>query len=1094
MSYLQDVSFLDTFPDRANIVPSFYSIPSERNAVWTNPGGAWSGLVHHKPIYCDRNRVAPPGHPATDCFYVCLIPPTAYTSVLPIPNVTMGMIGHYYMIDAHYGPIIHIGFPMNNPYSGMDSIKGQADYDEQLTAYFPNDNTNPNYKFSRHGTQFDTTYPYIFCFTTCCLTIPCPFFYLFLHYDKYRNTFWLQGFRDFTTLLSADPLNPANTGVSRVLSPVLHVVMGSMLSEPDFYLLSLRYNILNVEPLKNNFSSNPVIDEYTKSTQVLMTLGTKEKGTSIYQPSIDPYPRNSAVLAFKSFRDKIGQVNMEYKRRIVPEHPDNVIKQRSIVRDKVQKKIMMIQFIAYIFYSLSLNNTQELERILTDNGVETRYPNIRTKFVELVTEIRRLRTFLGLTNPTKEGLFRTNIGSLNGINLDDLKSEYMKAFGFIDACPSVAATAVIQYYSSQILAPTPYRPFNITEFEEDLIDYAILCLKKNWLGGIKNNAYETDTTVFGDVAHRRLYYLNTNGEFIYMGDGNFNYFDPSNPRIFDPSNPRIIPRPITDLYVHTSSFDEVKREIAEPPTLQTPTVDYSVTVLTLANIYRLDCYYKKIPGNIVKSMSIIYQVSGTVVYTRDVNPKILQAMDMQKIPLSFLPDLPDVLTDDKIPAVLRGKAYDPLLPFERRKPTPRAQNTTEATLKLQDRQKRLAIPNITVVGGTRVGEKRNRLQHQSEIEYRQDLSQKNAILDEKLNNNRNKKDALDLLESELTRFKALPAEGRLYSFLTSGYTSCATHRRVASYGGFFAGKMMDYFFEQYRQLPFFLNYFDSYLRICIQYATTALIYDAKVPPYNLIQPQQQPPGDQPLPPPSFTLPFFQHFKKMSISFFAGVPHDDPRNADYIKDKLQQKTNDIKAISEFLTKDFMIDEGADDDIQYVVDYFSQPSASSDITESNATISTTSSTRSEIFCSFDLENITSSDALCVFLTQKPLENSECGDDDYQHLSDDDDDDDDNDDDDDDDYKDPKDKRPQKEEPQQPPSKKNRVTSGGNNIRLTTVAATKRNIKYNSRSSPKRKSKSRHKRNSKVTNKTFCRKRKSYLSRKPFKKQTLRKGVKR
>ena len=74
------------------------------------------------------------------------------------------------------------------------------------------------------------------------------------------------------------------------------------------------------------------------------------------------------------------------------------------------------------------------------------------------------------------------------------------------------------------------------------------------------------------------------------------------------------------------------------------------------------------------------------------------------------------------------------------------------------------------------------------------------------------------------------------------------------------------------------------------------------------------------------------------------------------------------------------------------------------------------------------------------------------------------------------------------------------GGNKPRLTTVATTKRNRKYKSRSSPKRKSKSnnksksRHKRNSKITNKTFCRKRKSYLSRKPFKKQTLRKGVKR
>ena len=74
------------------------------------------------------------------------------------------------------------------------------------------------------------------------------------------------------------------------------------------------------------------------------------------------------------------------------------------------------------------------------------------------------------------------------------------------------------------------------------------------------------------------------------------------------------------------------------------------------------------------------------------------------------------------------------------------------------------------------------------------------------------------------------------------------------------------------------------------------------------------------------------------------------------------------------------------------------------------------------------------------------------------------------------------------------------GGNKPRLTTVATTKRNRKYKSRSSPKRKSKSnnksksRHKRNSNITNKTFCRKRKSYLSRKPFKKQTLKKGVKR
>ena len=335
------------------------------------------------------------------------------------------------------------------------------------------------------------------------------------------------------------------------------------------------------------------------------------------------------------------------------------------------------------------------------------------------------------------------------------------------------------------------------------------------------------------------------------------------------------------------------------------------------------------------------------------------------------------------------------------------------------------------------------------------------------------------LEGELERaLQGTPAISKLYSFLSSGYTSCATHRRVASYGAFFAGKMMEYFFNQYIQLPSFFKYFESYLKHCFQYSTTALIYDANVPPYNLIQIQPPlTPGAPPPTPPSFTLQFFLHFQKMGISFDAAVTPNNPVNQVYIGTMLQAKTAYIKAISNFLTNDFMIDEGAADNIQTVVDHFSQPSDSTHTTKSNASISTANSTRSEMFCSFDLEDITNSDALCIFLLEKPLEESECGDDNYQDslLEDDDDDDD-------DDYEDG-----------------DRI-GGGNKPRLATVAITKRNRKYKSRSSPKRKSKSnnksksRHKRNSKITNKTFCRKRKSYLSRKPHKKQTLKKGVKR
>ena len=295
----------------------------------------------------------------------------------------------------------------------------------------------------------------------------------------------------------------------------------------------------------------------------------------------------------------------------------------------------------------------------------------------------------------------------------------------------------------------------------------------------------------------------------------------------------------------------------------------------------------------------------------------------------------------------------------------------------------------------------------------------------------------------------------VYSFLFSEYTSCATHRRVASYGGFFAGKMMEYFFSTHMQLPSFFKYFESYLKICVQYNTTALIYDADVPPYNLIELQR--PG---APPPSFKLPFFQYFQKMKIVLVPGSAADGSGNARYIETILQQKTADIKAISKFLTNDFMIDPDVADNGSF----YSRGS-----TLSTASSSTNSSEESKSFCSFDEDSIGSSGALEFFLLLAPLEGSVVGDLNFQNIDD-------------------------------PGEVGLAPEGGGNKPRLTTVATTKRNRKYKSRSSPKRKSKSnnksksRHKRNSKVTNKTFCRKRKSYLSRKPFKKQTLRKGVKR
>ncbi len=1119
MSYLQDVSFLDTFPNRANIIPSFYSIPGESNGIW---GTGWR--TYPKPAYCGRNKLPPTGQAATaECCYVCLIPPTTYTSALPDPNVKMGMIGNYYMIDARYGPIIHNGFPMDNPYSGMANIKtdeSRAVYEAQLAAYFPDDPAHPNFEFSRHRTQYDTTYPYIFCFTTCCLKSGCSSFEFFLEPDRYKKTFWCQGFSNFTALMSPNPVT------SPVLSPVLHVVIGSMLTEPDFYLLSLRYNILNVEPLKSYYSADPRIAEFKKSTQVLMTLGTKEGKTSIYQPSLDPYPRSSAIWASKKFRDTVSEVNIKYKRRIISSNEEDMKNQRLLVQDKVKKKIAMMPIIAYAAYSssrperleeaittlLDISKTRDIEGMrdieekpptIDDTIFRAKVGELRTKTLELLTLLSITKTSLIVTNVTNN----IRSATMGGLNLQDpaTRAIICNAIDFITESPSAAATTIIEFFSSQVLPATAYRATNITEFEDDLTDHALLCLKKNWLGGIMNNAYKALHTVFGILENRRLYYFNNAGEFVYMGDGNFMCLNPSNPMIKD--------KRITDLYEHSSYFDELKME---------STGNIPVTVLTLANVYRLDCYYIQIPGDIFNSMSIVYQASSTIVYTREVNPQILNGMDMQIIPLNFLPDLPEVLAEKPTEMMGGGGMAGGGGDGKNKRPTkgsvtvPKSQATAAAAAEiikkeLEQRQQQQALEQ------QRLLEKILKLQTQQTY-----IENEATILGIVQENIDGKPFFIDLhtqmltISDILTRIESLPLHQlkdaqtlintqeqnqqkaleiiqkkeqevkqeihrilgqKLDSFIFSEYTSCATHRRVASYGGFFAGKMMDYFFGNHFQLPSFFKYFESYLRICIQYNTTALIYDANVPPYNLIK---IPDGS------SFLTPFVNHFKKMNIVFVPGVPTDGSGNEDYIKRMLKEKTGDIKAISKFLTKDFMEDTDELDTGSVVSDGSTLSAASS---------STTSSYASESFCSFDENSsINSSLALMLFLSNDTLVGSEASDSSYQ----------------------PDDYVPTQQliddivdsgtgavqdtildtMPVDLDTMPVDAPDGGNKHRLTTVATTKRNRKYKSRTSPKRKSKSksRHKRNSKVTNKTFCRKRKSYLSRKPHNKQTLRKGVKR
>ena len=1040
MSYLQRPNFLDIFPG-ATIRPSRYSIPGPTNRGW----------IQHPPApHCPN-----PPPPNAECCYVCL----TRTFIPPPVGLTQSprMIGHYYTIDARYGPIIHKGFPMNL-YAGMQEIRNDPEYANELQFFATHDDANPN-KFSRLGTSWDTTYPYIFCFTTCCMIQPCSSFDLFVNTDRYKKTFWCQGFDNFTSKMTPAPVAGPIAAVNPVLSPVLYVIIGAFLSDPDFALSAFRNDILNVLPLKSYNSSVPIIDEYRKSSKILMTLGTKERDTSIYQPAIDPYPRRSAIAAFKSLRDKINKVNMEYKRRILLSQTENVIKQRFIVKDKVQEKLDMLDVIAAAAYSSTRDGRQaeviELLRVKAGRGFDIGQVNavdLEAKVQQLRAETLRLSVLLGRNVSEAARLeFINNIGALSGIDATITAPDnkiFLKAIAFIRASPTAAATAIVGFKSKIITI----NGVAIFKFEDDLTDYALLCLKQNWLRGMMDNAYGAGITVF-DPDNIKLHYLDQNGNFVYMGDGIRQYYNPSGD--WPPPQPPPPPpgheghwNPLPP-YLFKSSFDEMRSLDANDKT----TPEVAVTVCTLSNMYQVDCYYDKPPTHTPYSMSTIFQVSSTIVYTREINPIIPYAIDMQKIPLSCIPDLPEVV--ERAPAAPAAGGGAPVAPTSQRAGRPQPKSNLTPSEREKEREER-----------------------EEREQVRDDLRNKNRVLQAQLRHNQDQQDLMVTEEAELTQLlDESPALNKLYSMLKSPYTLCGTSKRVASYGALLAGKMMDYFFSNYKQLPLFFENFPQELQLCHQYCSTYLIYDSDVPPYNLLQ---IPPNS------SFLTPFVDHFQSIGVTFNRlGSPPTVTDQRTYIQHKLKETTENIKAISDFLTKDFMIDDRIIH--ENTVDSMSQPSESSAQSLSNASLSTTNSQLSKSFCSFDEGSIRDgSVALWFFLTDGTLEDSQYGNDpdftgDLNVESDDDGGDDDDDD---------------GSVGVAPGVNVKRVRAGGNKPRLTTVATTKRNRKYKIKSSPKRKSKSnsRHRRNSKITNKTFCRKRKSYLSRKPYTKQTLKKGVKR
>ena len=850
MNSLQAGDFLDNFPVttiRETIRPSVYSINHDGNDV--------------PPAFrCLRAS-------GSECYYVCLTQPYISPDQRVTPHTqNPGMIGHYYVIDPKFASIISRGFPIHPPDDDDEGDKlwyNPAEWMRELRANFPDPATSPYYDFSRRRDGYQRTHPYICCFTTCCMVQPCSSFVDFLHINKYKNTFWCQGFENYTAKLSG--------GLPReILSPVLYVLIGALLQDSDMTLLTLRNNILNSRPGGVAMQKST---EYNRATTALMTLGTRYEDldtmTTLYLPGIPDYFREAALSAFKTIRDQNERAYESFKTQMrVSQHQQE---QTDVVRRKVEKKINMVKCLAYFAsdqyaagvmaaeqqrlfkmapeqqhqFNLfkeemeTLMRTQVSWRATTSqlafdtnaNSVATFLYSEYTAAADAVTAATaaadaavaaadanhvdaaaaaaaaetRLRDFVGECNSV--GVFNfvpppapaPALVPALGVSHDDFIEDFIEAlhsaFNFINASPCAAAAALFGY----ILNPG--------EYENYLIEYALLCLKKGWISGMIDDAYRALEGVY-DTPTRIYSYLGVDGAF-------YEFFRTGN--VHAP-----LPRGAIQPYLLKSSFDETRkkdtsRENPDPNEL-------NVTVVTFANIYRMDCYYNSVDveGNLQpKCMSMLYQFSSTVVYTRELNPQILYAIDNQRTPLASIPDLPE--------------ATHPV---------------TMGVQQLLDSQYTMCATysRICSAGGLIVG------------------------------------------------------KGMEYFF------------EVDAQRGYY-------------QLPFFFKYFGKFLSVCHQYYTTALIYSCNIPPYNLLEPLLLEPLPNPSSFLPHIAPYFIDLQINLKDDNGNVFTTTEQQSNHIRDKLAQNTADINAIRDWFTGEFMVDPNELDTLSRTRSASSESSVSS-----------------------------------------------------------------------------------------------------------------------------------------------------------------------
>jgi hypothetical protein len=941
MPYLQSESFLGQFP--GGVVPCNYT-------------------------------AIPPPPPGPGCSYIGITP--------------RGYVGHYYVITSAFNNIIRNGFNMSDP-----------------PPYRPPE-MPPFSNFYRDAYYNSKSYPLIYCFTTCVMEVECSSFDLFLNTDNYKQTFWCQGFENFTRIMT--PAAPAN--IPPILSPVLYVIIGSMLQNPDFSLSKFRNQILNHDPLKQYPSLDARMDFYRRSHLSLGTLGTKDitkifnapNEPTIYLPTNDPYPRWSAVRAFEGFRNTCDDVFNEYERKIMSNDVDEMANQKSIVEDKVTEVVEKCRNILFSFSDFDTT----LENMLVDGAFDTSIGNIANALLDRADTTPH-------ETAIKTMIFNMISGFIGGA------IAYIRLRGNYDVNPDPRA---VQEIFDAIIVGLPDDQENVPDINDD----AVFEHDRNLLSAVRTGIMHTH---FPDPLQFVLdiIYIRMNRKVL------FKYTQQNNQRINGifqdlvtkcplPHDLRLVGSPQEQQSQKNEYIAEFKQKFKEEC--------YKLFSADIANVFlacgeetdvsfsrvshgsaqrveriagrggnipnaimeseiyakasgifrsRIACYYQVYDSsnqkyNIFRDHLTDYAIlclkknwlSGMMDNSYEALTSIFNDSNCRNVYYfanngNFIPLAPIQINGENVfeclnPSNLPAGQLPPyeLVSVFDEKSVRSAQISvkvvTIAHIYRLDYEYATTLPQPPVFGPGPVKRMSLFIQVSSTVVY---STQNNTILY-----------SYDMQRTPIACIPDLPDPvvggaipndvfQLLQACVNSPYTICGTYKRVSSWGGFFAGKMMDYLFNDYYQAPSLFKLFINQLQVSPQYCTTALIYCNDIPPYSVLKiPQTY----------TFAACFMNYFRDNNV----------PMSEYWIERCLIRHSSQIHEISRLVTSDFMIDIDKDD-VGSISSYLSNTSSK---LSASCISSTTNSESSRQFCAFDAQdNQEIKQSLCYFLTAADLQESQC-----------------------------------------------------------------------------------------------------------------------